>query len=44
MRWVLIQHNPNEGLKQQGGRLMAGYGAVLIQHNPTEGLKPPIPD
>ena len=38
---MLIQHNPNEGLKlQEFNCVVAGDVAVLIQHNPNEGLKP----
>ena len=37
---VLIQHNPNEGLKLSLSGGGAGVGPVLIQHNPNEGLKP----
>ena len=36
---VLIQHNPNEGLKPQTVRRADSLRAVLIQHNPNEGLK-----
>ena len=36
---VLIQHNPNEGLKLPLCGPAASSGCVLIQHNPNEGLK-----
>ena len=36
---MLIQHNPNEGLKPGPVRCKPGDGRVLIQHNPNEGLK-----
>ena len=36
---VLIQHNPNEGLKHECNSTGLAYNAVLIQHNPNEGLK-----
>ena len=38
-RGVLIQHNPNEGLKLEICTLPKPYVSVLIQHNPNEGLK-----
>ena len=37
---VLIQHNPNEGLKPSGAFNKLAMRNVLIQHNPNEGLKP----
>ena len=44
---VLIQHNPNEGLKLQLLQVPDIVSQVLIQHNPNEGLKlahaPPRP-
>ena len=40
---MLIQHNPNEGLKQPLPDAQVGGVGVLIQHNPNEGLKPQIP-
>ena len=42
MRRVLIQHNPNEGLKPPPGSALPLCAAVLIQHNPNEGLKPTV--
>ena len=37
--WVLIQHNPNEGLKLPRISRTQCTAEVLIQHNPNEGLK-----
>ena len=36
---VLIQHNPNEGLKLPVPYPCPNPAPVLIQHNPNEGLK-----
>ena len=36
---VLIQHNPNEGLKPERRISVNQLTLVLIQHNPNEGLK-----
>ena len=36
---MLIQHNPNEGLKLHWLTTQAAAHDVLIQHNPNEGLK-----
>ena len=36
---MLIQHNPNEGLKLTTRPPPATATPVLIQHNPNEGLK-----
>ena len=36
---MLIQHNPNEGLKHVHEVALSLDGVVLIQHNPNEGLK-----
>ena len=36
---VLIQHNPNEGLKPLKVLAVLEAQLVLIQHNPNEGLK-----
>ena len=36
---MLIQHNPNEGLKLTVDHSQRGNNYVLIQHNPNEGLK-----
>ena len=36
---MLIQHNPNEGLKLKYRYIGGDTFIVLIQHNPNEGLK-----
>ena len=43
---MLIQHNPNEGLKRGISQHCPERTPVLIQHNPNEGLKrrSPAPD